>query len=368
MNVYFINIFMILIFAMLNNIMRNPSGISNNSSNRQKIGHKCYMVIVALQLIAISGFRAKSIGSDNGNYLRVFELAQLNSWREFFNIPKYYLHGFEKGFLAYYKILATLHFNFQGFMLVTAIVTLGITCYFIYRNSKIPWLSIYLFCTLGYFNSSMCTIRQWLAISITLLSIRFIKQRNLKSFIIIIIIASLFHTTALSVIPLYWFNKIKINRKYYLFVSTVGASVFFLHNDILQLFLHVLPRYSSYVNSKYGGSQGGYYQLLLILFLILFGQLMRHSMLNKDESMSLYFHTLSLALFLQIIALFFAVFGRIIDYYLIYIIIYIPNCIKCLGDKKLRVLAIIGVVVLTVGYYYTILLHNTTRTVPFMFT
>lgn len=119
----------------------------------------------------------------------------------------------EVGFVFLTKILGCLLPNYiwyMGFIVFITLVPAGI---FIYKNSEMPWVSTVLYVNLFLFFMTMNFLRQSIALSIIMLSWHFMKKNKFIPFAITVIIASLFHQTALIMFIVYFFVKMKTTMK-----------------------------------------------------------------------------------------------------------------------------------------------------------
>lgn len=109
-------------------------------------------------------------------------------------------------------------------------------------------------------------LRQGVAISLVFYSYVYIKDRKLIKFIFMILLASLFHKTALIIIPIYFFYNIEPNRKLYIFM--LGVGVFFdkiFTELVIEYNIPLISKYRIYIINSIG--EGGT-KLSYIIFFI----------------------------------------------------------------------------------------------------
>lgn len=120
-----------------------------------------------------------------------------------------------------------------------------------------------------FFFSFMSLMRQSVAVAIVFFSYKYIRKQNVLKFCTCIFLASLFHSTALFVLPIYFFNKIRLNS-IWLFLVFITS---FFSKDLLLLILEteLFSKYSIYVTQAIGGGGGVIYYLIIFicLFIIL---------------------------------------------------------------------------------------------------
>ncbi|MDD2971666.1 MAG: EpsG family protein [Lachnospiraceae bacterium] len=193
--------------------------------------------IAFLPCILLSGLRY-GIAND---YVKIYE----RGFYEIANDNIVYTH-FEVGFTWLVKICSKfVHDPWFMFLLVSAITITTFVKSFEKSESFI--LSIILFFAQGMYFDSFNGIRQYIVIAIFLYSFRYIQENNLKKYMITMLIASLFHSSALITFPLFFFRKVKLN--YIVFIITVGV-LFVLKDRVFNIFLSLmtlLPKSNSYI-------------------------------------------------------------------------------------------------------------------------
>ena len=90
--------------------------------------------------------------------------------------------------------------------------------------------------------------RAYLAISFLLLSIKYIIDRNFIKFLIFVLIATLFHTSAIVFLIIYPFTYLKWTYKKFLIFIFMSISVSLFFNQIIELFIQITGRYEGYLS------------------------------------------------------------------------------------------------------------------------
>lgn len=207
-------------------------------------------------LMFLAAFRASSVGNDTEEYLRIFEETISSG---------IYESRYEIGYLWLNKLLGYISHDSQIVLIVSSIFIFYSFGRFIWKYSEMPWLSLFLFFTYGFFSSSLNIMRQSLAMAILLFSYDFLLQgKNLK-FVLSVLFASLFHTTAFLFISSYICRKLHITVK--LVIIFVGISILFsyLFSVLLDSLFGVLAMYEHYKDGKYSGGT----RLASILYIII---------------------------------------------------------------------------------------------------
>jgi len=193
---------------------------------------------VALLLIFIAGFRPIGLDRASPNYVSLL------------NIPFSQANFLDKepAFWMLVEINRVLFSsNERTFFLIFAIIGVSLKILAINRLSSMPFLSLWAYICLYFILHEMTQIRAGVASGIFLLAIQDIVNRNLKKFIIKVLFASLFHYSAIVMLPLYFLNLRKISIIYF-FLPVIGLflAYFGLSKILLLNFTDFLPEFLSY--------------------------------------------------------------------------------------------------------------------------
>jgi hypothetical protein len=94
------------------------------------------------------------------------------------------------------------------FTALSAVIYTGIFV-LIYRYSPIPWLSVISFLSLGVFVNSLNFMRQIIAAIVVAFAVRYIGEREPFKYLLLALIASVFHWSALIMLPFYVILRVK---------------------------------------------------------------------------------------------------------------------------------------------------------------
>lgn len=115
---------------------------------------------------------------------------------------------------------------------LAALLTIGCYIYQIYKYSPNFVVSIMLYLFVGQWTGCFNGVRQYLAAAILFMGHRFILERKLKQYVIVVLVASLAHTTALVMIFPYFVMTRKISKIQLLFFAA-GAFVVSQASELL---------------------------------------------------------------------------------------------------------------------------------------
>lgn len=345
MTVYLLNLFSIPCYALLFRYVAR-------SDKKQRL-FLCF--IVGLQLFVTAAFRDESVGGDLENYIPAYEhIAQL-PWEGLSFVP------FETGYVFLNKILSLITPEVRLLLiLISGFIVFGYVRS-IYRNSTIPWLSLFLFIAMGFFTESLSMLRQAIAMVIVLSGLKYVEERHFGKYLWIVILAMTFHLTAVVSVVLYPFFRLKLNLRNFVLLMT-GCSLFVLTigRSILNYFISGF--YSLYSSKVESGS--GFSMLLLLLAIAVGGMLQDSS----NRSPKVYTSMIALACCMQLFALQFALFARIVMYFSMALVIYVPDTLSRIQNKEVRMMMILLVCVLAAMYFvFLVLERNAAGIMPYQF-
>lgn len=332
--VYLINIILIIIWGILEWNIKN-----------KKISRLLICIISSIQMVFIIGFR-DNVGTDFQNYVSIFE--GINK----FSISNFSLKRVEPGYLLLNRVIGILFGNFSVILhFIIALLTIFFIIKIIYEKSYNCFISIYLFISFCLFYSIMNQSRQGLAISITLYSIKYLINDKRIKYFITILIATTIHYSAIVMLLLLFVYNLEVNFKVikrYIFISIIA-----LLNINIIISLLQYTKYSIYLGSKYDITQGNSVVINLIFRLILlFIVLYFKKECNKNLYVNILYHMAMLCTLFQCLAVKSSLFARITTYFFISYILLIPEVIRGINNKNLRILTYFCIIICFAIYHY----------------
>ena len=176
----------------------------------------------------------------------------------------------EVGFVLLNKFLSVFSHNEFILLFTCGTIIVWSFAYSVYKYSTIIWLSAFLFLNIPYLQS-LYVLRQYIAISICLLSISFVLNRKLLPFLILIILAFSFHKTAIIFLPIYFLYKLNINIKFFVVSIIIGYIYYSYGFSLIEFFLSFSELdYGAYMDSFSNATAIFIDAFLLILFFVAF--------------------------------------------------------------------------------------------------
>ncbi|WP_033148153.1 EpsG family protein [Prevotella sp. P6B1] len=187
------------------------------SSKKQK----WLLVVALLPVFCLLSFRSESVGADTASYTSLYlNMADLGSVDKTSRIE----FGFQLFSIVLYKCFGST----QALFIFSSLIVCVSLFIFIKRTATNHSLALYFFVTMGFFQFALSGIRQTLSISILLYTLPFIQNKKLIPYFAIVILAYLFHKSALLFLPMYWIMNLRVTKLNMLlaFGIMLGALIF----------------------------------------------------------------------------------------------------------------------------------------------
>lgn len=297
---------------------------------KENFNAKGYLTLCCIELIFLAGLRGYTIGADTQTYLDAIDYYGAMSIPELLDAGLVYPFDFEIGYFWLTKLCCLLGVGKTGFLFIVALITYIPIFSLIRRHSSGTYLSILCYFAFGFFIYSLGLFRQMIAISILICGWNYVVERKLIKYLAVVILAMSFHTTALVAILLYFLYGFKWQRVT-LWCIPLECGLLVFGRYIVVLLIRVFPQYANYIGGKYDVQGGSYLMLLFLNIVFLASVVFRNKENDKCEDMTIC--ALFLAISLQCLGYSFAIFGRAVSYFSIYLIVAIPKLINNLGDR-----------------------------------
>ena len=337
--VYLVSLALIVAFA----------GYAPPKYGLQQNNYKNYMILCGFLIAVLSAFRSPYVGSgDSYAYVSMYKRLQTyESFKEYYDIymADYDFLSSEAGFYYFMWILGHVFKDGQMALISSSILITWATCRFIRRNSVDAPLSLTIYVCLTMFMFNMQGMRQAMAMSICLFAYEFAKNRKLIPFVLTVLLAMLFHKTAMCFLPVYFLPKLK---------NTIGNWIFYIFGLMLCLLFvdEIIAGYYEISGEDYSHgaamSGGGLFVVLLYLGAIVLA-IYKYKMLERTSV-----RTALLGSLVGLVAYIARytnnqILERISYYYYYFLILLIPEVIQELEGEEhkfIKVFFVIGAVLL----------------------
>lgn len=229
-------VYIVLLIALfLGEIMFYPS---MGERNKRIYAWYAFALVGGLSML-----RKYTVGMDLwGHYYKSFKIISNIKWRELF----YYKTRYEKGFVLFFRVLASITKNPQFMIAVYSIIVIGFFCYFFYKYSENITMAIVLFIAFNHWFTVLSMMRQMLAVCIGMIGIEFLiaKNKGAWRFIVTVLcflLAMQMHYSAIILfvfIPIYFmrFRVKELIASLVVFLALLLSTTFVDNiNDLIQI-------------------------------------------------------------------------------------------------------------------------------------
>ncbi len=309
------------------------------------------LFIVLLSIMIIAGLRGSYIGTDFHNYLEYY-----NYILEHGKIGAF----FKKTEIGWEMLNYLFGKNAIPSEIFFGLVAGIIWFFFIQGSYKFQFLLPLMFfgiLTNGFFFWTMSGLRQSIAIGIFFYAIKYIIEKKPWHYALSIVIASLFHTSALIMLPVYLLGKLQFNKKVvlYLFLFSlflVGnyQSIHEVFSDYISMLVTKLgfSAYTGYLESqkltanlsRMGSGLGVVLRIAMFLYILY----MSEKVIKRYPELKIYF----ILFFIMAIVnnIFFSVelIGRVMNYFAFCYAITFAGTIYLSSSKKEKIISSIFII------------------------
>lgn len=224
----------------------------------------CYLAFAFLLFSFLASFRY-AIGFDYFSYRNIYHMVIPWSFQDIF-----LYHRSEPFYYLVCKLFSLAGCPFPVFLMFINLFLMAADMHFISRNSKIPWVSVYLYLTLQFLAYNMNLIRQSIAAAFFLLAYPYLKNRKLLPYTVLIFLGGLFHNSLWFVWPLYFVLPRKHSKPCLGFLLGAACLTYVFFDPIFRFLAPVLPaRYANYQGSYFWSANGFEYILLPAVYCLL---------------------------------------------------------------------------------------------------
>lgn len=240
-----------------------------NLTDRKK---KCLLFFSLLPVFCLLAFKSEEVGTDTASYMYMYDNAGMTNSIDTDSRIEY-------GYQYMSVILNRLFESDQTLFIVSSFIVCLSLFVFLRRTSTNPVLALYFFVTMGFFQFSLTGIRQSLAMAITLFAFPLIQKKRFFIYILVILLAMLFHKSAIFCLPLYWMMNMSSNPR--------NNTLMFLGIIVIYYFAEpFLLTVSEVLNYDYGveSTGNGLEFMCVVLLITLLSYKQKDSMTKNKES------------------------------------------------------------------------------------
>ena len=214
------------------------------AGSRGSLLRRSCLFLIALILMVPAILRQET-GNDYLRYVEFFHLASIDAY-----VPT------EAGFNWLAKAVYGLcgYENYLLLFAIYAVMTILVMLTVIRQQAENFCFSFFLFMMFGYYFQSFNTMRYYFALSLSLLAMTCLLRRKYAGFVILVLLAALFHKTALITLLLYPVAARRWKKRELAVGVALGLAVLLLHEKAMELLLSLYPSWEGTVDLAAGTS------------------------------------------------------------------------------------------------------------------
>ncbi len=257
---------------------------SVSSSDKIK---KRYVTLCGIVLFLVIALRHYGVGSGDGEWYYM-------NWKYFSNVSfEHYLKIFggfdiENGYLISIWALSQIFKDPQFIFIFYGLLVSISVSNFVYKNCEDPVLAFVMFNCLGLWGFMVQGLRQGMAMCICLFAFEACKKKKLIKFLILTLLAMMFHASAVVFFGAYFLSYLKMDIKGYLITAVaVVATVLFI--DRIFLFVNMVIN-DTYEIGDIDSTGGGFVSVLIYLIVLMATLIFYGRDKEKSPEVSLFFY------------------------------------------------------------------------------
>ncbi len=285
---------------------------------------KQYIVIMAVLHSLLSGLRHPYLTGDMQSYCYMYhDFAHLGWFSE-----TVFQKGKNFGFnwlLKFFSLMT--NDEYQVFLIIVAIFIEVVVAYLIYKYSPLPWLSFLVWNCMGFYSFGFSAIKQSIAMGLIMIAFIGIMEERPKQFVVFTVLATFLHQPALIFLPAYYLSKRKFTLQTLLIYVCSATVIFVNKNQIVKLMQDFY--YEEGIIGDTADLGGRFFLIVLFIIVGFFFRGFNGKYFSKVANL------IVVAAVLQMFSGFDNVFTRLTDYYLQFLILFIPLSFADYRDEKL---------------------------------
>lgn len=284
-------------------------------------------------LLIFSAFRSLGVGTDTYNYLGYYN--------RIYSGEEWVRKIVEPGWVAINDIAIYFFNDFRAVLIIATLATLLPLYYVLYKYSRNPMFSLFIYLTNFFYLASLNITRQMLSASIVLIAVMMLIKNRKFWFISLVLLSSLFHASSLFFLVLIFVNRLP-NKDVILITLSLGSVLVGIFGIELLIKVISLTPFKSYITYYEFGNKLG--NLSYLILLNIFAIFIMFTTKIRDNYFKVFWFTLILNCLLVRIP-----FGdRIILSINLFYIVFYPYYISkaYIGNRNYKIIATIVIFIL----------------------
>lgn len=316
--------------------------------------NRLFILVASLGLFLLAALRTPDFGNDTFRYVQNYNNYSNTDFSIYLNNFLHY-ETKDPGFHLFSKILSMSGMNGQGWLATLSIMFILPFSIFVKNHSINPYLSYVALISLGYFFFTLTGLRQSIALGIVLLSYEHLLKNNSLTFVGYILVASIFHSSALIFLLAYPFSYLKFSKLKYVVGAVVALLISMLFGEFIRILVNTVgwtENLKEYANREVTLNYTGFIIQFLIMIFVLNKEKKLNFNFKKNNSYGLMLNLLFLGIIFQSFSTVIAEFFRVSMYFSIFSVALIPNSINIEKYSKNASLVYFLILIFLLIYIY----------------
>ena len=334
------------------------------AGSRGSLLRRSCLFLIALILMVPAILRQET-GNDYLRYVEFFHLASIDAY-----VPT------EAGFNWLAKAVYGLcgYENYLLLFAIYAVMTILVMLTVIRQQAENFCFSFFLFMMFGYYFQSFNTMRYYFALSLSLLAMTCLLRRKYAGFVILVLLAALFHKTALITLLLYPVAARRWKKRELAAAVVPGLAVLLLHERAMELLLSLYPSWEGTVDLAAGTSISwvNIAKCLAVLLLAYYVRADEDPETFRGRQLVMYRNSAYIGLLLYVFGWFIPEVSRICYYLTFTQIFYLPMLLSGLPEteqgrrqKKLLTILVIAAALVFFALFLRTAYRDTIKILPY---
>lgn len=334
------------------------------AGSRGSLLRRSCLFLIAL-ILMIPAILRQETGNDYLRYVEFFHLASIDAY-----VPT------EAGFNWLAKAVYSLcgYENYLLLFAIYAVMTILAMLAVIRQQAENFCFSFFLFMMFGYYFQSFNTMRYYFALSLSLLAMTCLLRRQYAGFVILVLLASLFHKTALITLLLYPVAARRWKKRELAAAVVPGLAVLLLHEKAMELLLSLYPSWEGTVDLAAGTSISwvNIAKCLAVLLLAYYVKADEDPDTFRGRQLVMYRNSAYIGLLLYVFGWFIPEVSRICYYLTFTQIFYLPMLLSGLPEtekgrrqKKLLTILVIAAALVFFALFLRTAYRDTIKILPY---
>lgn len=332
MRVYLGMLFLVVLFSILMSQRRIYSQ-SNTIVKYDDLGQILFIFCTSV-LVIVAGFRW-FVGTDYGGYFWGYG-KRVREWYD------YLIEFNEPGLSILAKIASLIYDNPVTMFFLASLITVVLYANTIKKYSNDFLFSMCLYIFVGSWHGPFNGVRQYLAAAVLFAGHRFIYEKKLFKYILVVLVAMAFHRTAIIMLPIYFLVGKRFTWKNIGVVAIVVALIRFSYDSIFATMSYF--KGSDVTQYDYMNTDVNLLRICVALAPVLIAIYMKKRVLSQDPETQMYIMLLTINAGLSLATQGSAYLARGGIYTETYMVFAIPKLLKCFnkGSRQIAILLVCG--------------------------